>query len=81
VRRVLFVRAYPREIQEIVFDAHARAFGFFRGGCTRGIYDNVKTAVETLFVARRAALTTAQHRDHSGRVIPEMRPHSASNAS
>jgi transposase len=29
--RMLFVRAYPRESQEMVFDAHARAFAFFRG--------------------------------------------------
>jgi hypothetical protein len=23
----------------MVFDAHDRAFGFFKGTCTRGIYD------------------------------------------
>jgi len=39
--RMLFVRAYPRETQEMVFDAHDRAFGFFKGACTRGIYDFV----------------------------------------
>ena len=38
--RMLFVRAYPRETQEMVFDAHDRAFAFFRGACTRGIYDS-----------------------------------------
>jgi hypothetical protein len=32
--RILFVRAYPREIQEMAFDAHNRAFAFFRGTCT-----------------------------------------------
>src|SRR6186997_767121 len=32
--RMLFVRAYPRETQEMVFDAHERAFAFFRGACT-----------------------------------------------
>jgi len=26
---MLFVRAYPRETQEMVFDAHDRAFAFF----------------------------------------------------
>jgi hypothetical protein len=36
----------------MVFDAHDRAFGFFRGTCTRGIYDNMKTAVETVFVGK-----------------------------
>jgi transposase len=41
--RMFFVRAYPRETQEMVFDAHDRAFAFFRGTCTRGIYDNLWT--------------------------------------
>jgi len=53
--RMLFVRAYPRESQEMVFDAHDRAFAFFKGACTRGIYDNMKTAVETIFVDRERA--------------------------
>jgi transposase len=53
--RMLFVRAYPRETQEMVFDAHDRAFAFFKGTCTRGIYDNMKTAVETIFVGRERA--------------------------
>ncbi len=50
--RMLFVRAYPRETQEMVFDAHDRAFAFFKGACTRGIYDNMKTAVETIFIGK-----------------------------
>jgi transposase len=50
--RMFFVRAYPRETQEMVFDAHDRAFAFFKGACTRGIYDNMKTAVETVFVGK-----------------------------
>jgi transposase len=50
--RMPFVRAYPRETQEMVFDAHDRAFALFRGGCRRGIYDNMKTAVETVFVGK-----------------------------
>jgi hypothetical protein len=29
--RMLFVRVYPRETQEIVFDAHDRAFALFKG--------------------------------------------------
>ncbi len=53
--RMLFVRAYPRESQEMVFDAHDRAFAFFKGACTRGIYDNMKTAVDTIFVGRDRA--------------------------
>src|SRR6201992_2183742 len=50
--RMLFVRAYPRETQEMVFDAHNRAFAFFRGTCTRGIFDNMKTAVEAVFIGK-----------------------------
>ena len=50
--RMLFVRAYPRETQEMVFDAHDRAFALFKGACQRGIYDNMKTAVETIFVGK-----------------------------
>jgi hypothetical protein len=37
----------------MVFDAHNRAFAFFKGACTRGIYDNMKTAVETVFIGAR----------------------------
>ena len=36
----------------MVFDAHERAFAFFKGACQRGIYDNMKTAVETVFVGK-----------------------------
>ena len=49
---MLSVRAYPRETQEMVFDAHDRAFALFKGACGRGIYDNMKTAVETIFVGK-----------------------------
>ena len=35
--RMLFVRADPRETQEMLFDAHNRAFAFFKGSCARGI--------------------------------------------
>jgi transposase len=31
--RMMFVRAYPREAQEMVFDAHERALEFFKGAC------------------------------------------------
>ncbi len=50
--RMMFARAYMRESQEMVFDAHDKAFAFFRGACTRGIYDNMKTAVEAVFVGK-----------------------------
>ena len=41
-----FVVAYPREAQEMVLDAHVRAFAAFGGVPKRGIYDNLKTAVD-----------------------------------
>ena len=50
--RMMLVRAYPRETQEMVFDAHERAFAFFREACSRGIYDNMKTAVETILIGK-----------------------------
>jgi len=50
--RMPVVQAYPRESQEMVFDAHDRAFAFFGGTCTRGIYDNMKTAVDAVFVGK-----------------------------
>lgn len=53
--RMPFVRAYPRESQEMVFDAHDKAFAFFGGACARGIYDNMKTAVDAIFVGRDRA--------------------------
>src|SRR5258705_4887272 len=51
--RMLFVRAYPRATQEMVFDAHDRAFALFKGACGRGIDDNMKTAVETILVGKQ----------------------------
>jgi IstB-like ATP binding protein len=47
-----FVRAYFRETQELVFDAHDKVFQFYGGICRRGIYDNMKTAVEAIFVGK-----------------------------
>ena len=53
--RMPFVRAYPRETQEMVFDAHDKAFAFFGGACAWGIYDNMKTAVDAIFVGKDRA--------------------------
>ncbi len=51
--RMPFVRAYPRQSQEMVFDAHDKAFAFYRGTCQRGIYDNMRTAVDALLIGRQ----------------------------
>jgi transposase len=77
--RMLFVRAYPRETQEMVFDAHERGFAFFRGGCTRGIYDNVRTAVDTVFIGKdrlynRRFLQMCARPPRQSRVAAPVRP-------
>src|SRR5467141_1775534 len=40
--RMLFVRAYPRETQEMVFDANARECAWITGTCSRGSPENIK---------------------------------------
>jgi transposase len=62
----MFVAAYPRETQEMVLDAHSRAFAFFGGVPARLIYDNLKTVVDTVYVGKerqfnRRFLTLANH--------------------
>jgi transposase len=47
--RRFIVITYPRETQEMMFDAHDKAFVFFDGLPLRGIYDNLKTAVDTVY--------------------------------
>lgn len=64
--RQMFVVAYPREAQEMVLDAHNRAFTFFGGVPRQMIYDNLKTVVEAIFVGKerrfnRRFLALANH--------------------
>ncbi|MEI6415353.1 MAG: IS21 family transposase [Pseudomonadota bacterium] len=64
--RQMFVVAYPRETQEMVFDAHVRAFAFFGGAPKRMVYDNLKTVVDAIFQGKerkfnRRFLTLANH--------------------
>lgn len=44
--RAFFLRAYLLQTHEMLFDAHAHAFRVLGGIPQRGIYDNMKTAVE-----------------------------------
>ena len=44
--RAFWLVAYPNQSHEMLFDAHARAFAAFGGVPRRGIYDNMKTAVD-----------------------------------
>jgi len=44
--RASLLRAYPLQTHEMLFDAHWHAFRVFGGVPGRGIYDNMKTAVD-----------------------------------
>ena len=44
--RRFYPRAYPCQKQELMLDAHRRAFEHFDGVPRRGIYDNLKTAIK-----------------------------------
>jgi transposase len=44
--RAFLLRAYPLQTHEMLFDAHWHAFRVFGGIPERGIYDNMKTAVD-----------------------------------
>lgn len=64
--RQMFLIAYARESQEMVFDAHMRAFAFFGGVPQRMIYDNPRTIVDSVFVGKerkfnRRFLALASH--------------------
>ena len=44
--RAFLLRAYPLQTHEMLFDAHWHGFRVFGGVPARGIYDNMKTAVD-----------------------------------
>lgn len=44
--RAFMISAYPSQSHEMLFDAHTRAFTALGGIAKRGIYDNMKTAVD-----------------------------------
>ena len=44
--RAFIVRAYPLQTHEMLFDAHYHAFRVLGGVPRRGIYDNMRTAVD-----------------------------------
>ncbi|MEN9629276.1 MAG: hypothetical protein RJA10_2503 [Pseudomonadota bacterium] len=46
--RAFWLVAYPGQGHEMLFDAHTRAFTALGGVARRGIYDNMKTAVDRL---------------------------------
>ena len=44
--RAFWLVAYPTQSHEMLFDAHTRSFAALGGVARRGIYDNMKTAVD-----------------------------------
>jgi len=57
----------------MVFDAHDRAFAFCKGACTRGIYDNMKTAVDAVFVGKERACNVTGRLRPPARCVPDLR--------
>jgi transposase len=50
--RAFHLRAYPLQTHEMLFDAHHHAFRVLGGVPRRGIYDNMKTAVDRVGVGK-----------------------------
>lgn len=50
--RLFLLVVYRNEQLEMVFDAHNRAFQFFGGITKKGIFDNMKTAIQKVFVGK-----------------------------
>ena len=46
--RAFILRAYPQQTHEMLFDAHNHAFRVLGGVPRRGIYDNMRTAVDKI---------------------------------
>jgi hypothetical protein len=51
--RAFFVRAYPLQTHEMLFDAHYHAFRVLGGVPRRGIYDNMRTAVDRVGIGKK----------------------------
>jgi len=51
--RAFIVRAYLLQTHEMLFDAHNHAFRVFCGVPRRGIYDNMKTAVDRVLAGKQ----------------------------
>jgi len=51
--RAFIVRAYLLQTHEMLFDAHSQAFRVFGGVPRRGIYDNMRTAIDRVGVGKQ----------------------------
>lgn len=56
--RAFLLVAYPLQRHEMLFDAHTRAFTLFGGVTRRGIYDNMKTAVDKVQQGKKRVINT-----------------------
>jgi transposase len=56
--RAFLMVAYFTQSHEMLFDAHARAFTAFGGIPKRGIYDNMRTAVDKVGVGSKQRSVT-----------------------
>ena len=54
--RAFLLRAYWKQTHEMLFDAHNHAFAVFGGVPRRGIYDNMKTAVDKVHAGKRRSV-------------------------
>jgi transposase len=59
--RAFWLVAYPSQSHEMLFDAHARAFAAFGGIPRRGIYDNMKTAVDRVGRGKERSINVRFH--------------------
>ena len=56
--RAFVVQAYPAQSHEMLFEAHTRAFTVLGGIARRGIYDNMKTAVDRVLKGKQRVVNT-----------------------
>jgi transposase len=56
--RAFVVQAYPTQSHEMLFDAHTRSFAALGGIARRGIYDNMKTAVDKVNKGKARTVNT-----------------------
>lgn len=54
--RAFWLTAYPTQSHEMLFDAHTRAFQALGGVPRRGVYDNMKTAVDKVGVGKQRSV-------------------------
>jgi transposase len=59
--RAFALSAYPSQSHEMLFDAHSRAFRMLGGVPQRGIYDNMRTAVDRVLPGKERVVNARFH--------------------